>query len=92
MLLADRQNILEIRRKVFDDLEKTRGEKCWQFREDVFGDLEKTYLAIFGKKCVGDLEKSLGDIGEKPFSDNVRDLEKRGRRGYGDFVLEFAME
>ena len=31
----------------------------------MFGDLEKTYLVIFGKKkCVGDLEKSFGDIGE----------------------------
>ena len=30
----------------------------------MFGDLEKTYLVIFGEKCVGDLEKSFDDIGE----------------------------
>ena len=55
---------LEIWRKVFGNLEKKHGEIRWQFRGDVFGDLEKTYLVIFGKKCVGDLEKSFGDIGE----------------------------
>ena len=57
MLLADRRNILEIWRKVFSDLEKKRGKIRWRFRGDMFGDLEKTYLVIFGEKCVGDLEK-----------------------------------
>jgi len=94
------------------------GENVWQntlviwrrrvrrFGEDLFGD--------FWRKCVDDLEKSFGDIGEnrsaifgenvsaiwrnrsaiwrKPFGDNVGDLEKCGRRSYGDFVLEFVME
>ena len=64
MLLADRRNISEIWRKVFGDLGKKHGEIYWRFRGDVFGDLEKTYLAIFGEKCVGDLEKSFGDIRE----------------------------
>ena len=55
---------MEVWRKVFGDLEKKLGEIHWQFRGDVFGDLEKTNLVIFGEKCVGDLEKSFGDIGE----------------------------
>ena len=69
MMLADWRNILEIWRKVFSDLERTRGKIRWRFRGDMFGDLEKTYLAIFGEKCVGNLEKSFGNIGEKPFGD-----------------------
>ena len=64
MLLADRRNISEIWRKVFGDLEKKHGEIHWRFRGDMFDDLEKTYLVIFGEKCVDDLEKSFSDIGE----------------------------
>ena len=41
---------------------------------------------------LSDLEKSFGDFGENVFGDNVGDLEKCGRCGYGDFVLEFVME
>ena len=41
----------------------------------------------------GDLEKNVfGDFGEIVFGDNVGDLEERGRRSYGDYVLEFAMK
>ena len=57
-----------------------------------FGDLEKTYLATLGEDVLGNLEKSFSDFGENVFGDNVGDMEKRGRRGYGDFELEFAME
>ena len=58
----------------------------------VFGDLEKTYSVIFGEDVFSDLGKSFGNFGENVFSDNIGDLEKRGRCGYGDFELEFAME
>ena len=58
----------------------------------MFGDLEKTYSVILGEDMLSELEKSFGDFGENVFGDNVGDLEKRGRRGYGDFELEFAME
>ena len=51
-------------------------------------------------KDLGDLEKNLRRFGEKHvwrfgenmFGENVGDLEKRGRRSYGDFVLDFIME
>ena len=53
----------------------------------MFGDLEKpvrrNILEIW-RNVVGDLENL--------FSKNVGDLEKHGRRSYGDFVLEFVME
>ena len=55
---------MEIWRKVFGDLEKKHGEIHWRFRGDVFGDLEKMWSAIFGEKCVSDLEKSFGDFGK----------------------------
>ena len=61
------------------------GVKCSAIWRKPFGDLEKTYSAILG-------EDVLGDFGENVFGDNVGDLEKHGRRGYGDFELEFAME
>ena len=77
MLLADRRNILEVWRKVFGDLEKKHGEIQWRFRGDVFGD--------FG-------EIVFGDFGEIVFGDIVGDLEERGRRSYGDYVLEFVMK
>ena len=41
-------------------------------------------LGDFGENVFGDLEK--------PFGKNVGDLEKRGQRSYGNFVLEFTME
>ena len=46
------------------------------FVENVFGDLEKTCSAIW----------------RNSFGENVGDLEKRGRRSYDDFVLEFVIE
>ena len=46
----------------------------------------------FGETVFGDLEKPCSAILEKPFGENIVDLEKRGRRSYGDFVLEFVME
>ena len=67
----------------------------------MFGDLEKTCLAILAKTCSVILAKTcsvifgenvFGDFWRKRFGDNVGVLEKRGRRGYGDFVLEFAMK
>ena len=72
----------------------------------MFGDLEKPVwqntLEIW-RNMVGDLEKLVrrkrGRFGEtwlairrNLFGKNVGDLEKRGRRGYDDFVLEFIME
>ena len=36
--------------------------------------------------------KHVRRFGENVFGENVGDLEKRGRRSYGDFVLEFVME
>ena len=48
----------------------------------MFGDLEITCSAItFG-------EIVFGDFGENMFGD----LEKRGRRSYGDYILEFVMK
>ena len=52
----------------------------------------KLISATLGEDVLGDLEKSFGDFGENMLGDNVEDLEKHGRRGYGDFKLEFAME
>ena len=40
----------------------------------------------------GNFGENVFDNLEKPFGENVGDLEKRGRRSYGDFVLEFVME
>ena len=37
-------------------------------------------------------ETVFGDFGETVFGENVGDLEKHGRRSYGNFVLEFVME
>ena len=82
---------MEIWSKVFGDLEKTCGEIRWRFGEDVFGNLEKTYSAIFGEHVLA-IWRNRSVIWRKPFGDNVGDLEKCGRRSYGDFVLEFAME
>ena len=50
----------------------------------MFGDLEKMCSVIWRKR--------VRRFGENLFSENVGDLEKRGRRSYGDFVLEFVME
>ena len=51
------------------------------------GDLEnlvrRNTLEIW-RNVVGDLENLFGE--------NVGDLEKHGRRSYGDFILEFVME
>ena len=63
--------------------------------------LAKTCLAIFGESVFGDSGENVFDdfwrkrvrrFLEKQFGDNVGVLEKRGRRGYGDFVLEFVMK
>ena len=50
----------------------------------MFGDLEKMCLAIW-RKCVR-------RFGENAFGEKVGDLEKRGQRSYGNFVLVFVME
>ena len=50
----------------------------------MFGDLEKT--------CSATWRKRVRRFGENVFGDNVGDLEERGRRSYGDFVLEFIMK
>ena len=55
----------------------------------MFGDLEKTCSVIFGNNA-SSFWRNRSAILEKRFGDNVGVLEKRGRRGYGDFVLEFA--
>ena len=55
------------------------------FGENVFGD--------FGENVFGDFgETVFGDFGENVFGDNVGELEDRGRRSYGEFILEFVME
>ena len=77
---------------MFGDLEKTFSaigrKRVRRFGENVFGDLEKhvwrNTLAVW--------RKHVRRFGENMFGDNVGDLEKRGRRGYGDFILEFIME
>ena len=63
------------------------------------GDLEKMCSAIrrkhvrrLGENMFGDLEKTCSAIRRNSFGENVGDLEKRGRRSYGDFILEFVME
>ena len=76
MMLADWQNFLEIWSKVFGDLEKKRGEIRWRFGGNVFGDIGENRSAIFGKNV----------------SATRRNHKKRGRRSYGNFILEFAME
>ena len=58
----------------------------------MFGDLEKTYLVILGENVSVNRRNRSAILEKKPVGDNVGDLEKRGRRSYGDFVLEFAME
>ena len=65
----------------------------------MFGDLEKTFSVIwtkrvrrFGENVFGNLEKTCSVIWRNSFGKNVGDLEKHGRRSYGDFVLEFIME
>ena len=67
----------------------------------MFGDLEKTCSAILVKTCSVILAKTcsaifgesvFGDFWRKWFYDNIGVLEKCGRRGYGDFVLEFVMK
>jgi len=77
----------------FGDWEKACSAKTVrQFGEKVFGDLEKTCSAIWRKRVRRFGENMFGDFGENPLGENVGDLEKRGRRSYGDFVLEFVME
>ena len=58
----------------------------------MFGDLEKTYLAILDENVLANRRNCSAILEKKNIDDNVGDLEKRGRRSYGDFVLEFAME
>ena len=88
---------------MFGDLEKTCSaiwrKHAQQFGENVFGDLEKTCSTIwrkrvrrFGENMFGDLKKTFLVIWRNSFGKNVGDLEKSGRRSYGDFVLEFVME
>ena len=62
--------------------------------------LEKSCLAILEKSCLAILEKTWSAILEKMvrrfwrnrFGDIVGDLEERGRRSYGDYILEFVMK
>ena len=59
----------------------------------MFGDFGENVFSDFGENVFGDFgENVFGDFGENVFGDNVGDLEKRGRRSYGDFVFEFVME
>jgi len=86
-------------------LEKTCGEIRWRVGENVFGALEKMCSVIWRKRVRqfwrkrvwrfwAIMRRRFGEIvrrfWRKRFGDNVGVLEKRGRRGYGDFVLEFA--
>ena len=79
------------------------GENLFgDFGENVFGDYgEKHVRRLWRKTCSAIVAKTrsaiiaknvFGDFGEYVFGDNVGVLERRGRRGYGDFVLEFVME
>ena len=54
------------------------------FGENLFGDFLATMRRRFGE--------IVRRFWRKRFDDNVGDLEKCGRCGYGDFVLEFVME
>ena len=65
----------------------------------MFGDLEKKCLVTWRKRVqrfeenvFGDLERTCSAIQRNSFGENVGDLEERGRRSYGDFILEFVME
>ena len=69
---------------LIDEISWRFGVKCLAIWGKPFGNLEKTYSVILGEDVLSNLEKLFGD--------NVRDLEKCGWRGYGDFELEFAME
>ena len=55
-----------------------------EFGENLFGD----FLAIMRRRF-GEIVRRFW---RKRFGNNVGVLEKRGRRGYGDFVLEFVMK
>ena len=66
--------------KYLGDLEKN----LWRFGENIFGDLEKTCSVIWRKR--------VWRFGENVYGENIGDLEKRGQRSYGNFVLVFVME
>ena len=90
--------ILEIWRTLFGDFMVGDLEKLFGDLEKSFGNLEKTYLAIFGENVLAIcrnrsviLERTVRRYWREPFGNNVGDLERRGRRGYGDFVLEFVI-
>ena len=75
------------------------GEISWRFgakssaiRRNMFGDSEKKCSAILEKTCSAILEKTCSAIWRNSFGENIGDLENRGRRSYGNFVLEFVME
>ena len=54
--------------------------------------LEKNYLAIFGEKCVGVLEKTFGDFWREPFGDfgDLENFIRRNRgRQFGEIVQRF---
>ena len=62
------------------------------FGENMFGDFGEIMFGDFGENMFGDFgENVFGDL-EKPFGENIGDLEKRGRRSYVNFILEFVME
>ena len=78
------------------------GEISWRFGEKslvIWRNMWRNTLAIwrkhvrrFGENIFGDLEKTCSAIWRKSFGENIGDLEKHGRRSYGDFILEFVME
>ena len=101
-----RRNTLEIWRNVVGDLEKPVWQSTLEIWRNVVGNLEKPIrrntLEIW-RNMVGNLEKlvrqkrwrfgeTCAAIWRNLFGENVGDLEKRGRRSYGDFILEFVME
>ena len=87
MLLVDRRNILQIWRKVFGDLEKPIRRNMLDIWRNMIGDLEKLV-----RRKRWRFGETWSVIWRNLFGENVGDLEKRGRRSYDDFVLEFIME
>jgi len=91
---------------MFGDLEKNRSVKYigdLKKRGRRFGETRSAKTLEIWRNVVGDLEKLIwrkrwrfGEtwsvIWRNSFGENIGDLEKRGRRSYGDFELEFVME
>ena len=58
----------------------------------MFGDFGENVFGDFGENMFGDFGEIFRRFWRNRFGDNVGDLEQRGQRSYGDYVLEFVMK